>query len=1179
MYKMTTMKYSPSGELLWSTQAEGYVQGSAIAIDDAGGVYVTGTSGILDLDVSTANYTTIRYDAATGMQTWIQHYNGPAQKDDYAVSIAADNAGGIYVTGSSNSASGEYEYSSDYATIRYDALTGEQTWVQRYNGPNGSINVASAIAIGADGSIIVTGTSDRSNTTVRYNATGKEIWIGRYSAPAGSSMTTSALAVDENGVYVTGTRHINAGTDYATLRYDHNTGELSWAVYYDGPAKGDDQAIAIALDRVGGVYVTGTSSNSNSYDSGQDLTTIRYDAASGKETWVQRYGSAEDAQSEGMAIAADEAGSVFVTGNSEGEYITIRYDAITGSKLWEQRYKSGSATALAFDEANGLYVTGTHTDVAKSDIVTIRYVAATGEQSWISRYDGTGHTFDFPVSVAVDIEGNTYVTGTSSFPGSGPITIATVKYSPSGEQLWATRYSGYASARAIAIDNKGGVYVTGESYGNDPSGFVAADFITIRYDAVTGQQTWAMIYDGQAGDMDGAVDVAVDDADGIYVTGYSYSGELSQYSADYATIKYHATTGELIWSQHFSSPDFNYDFPKAIAIDKAGGVFVTGVSSSDLGNQDIATIRYDAASGQQTWVHLYGDSNSYDEVSDLALDTKGSVYIVGSISDDYAIVRYEAVTGKVLWNKHYDVSNGHVDKATAIAVDEENGIYITGWTEDKESNFVTIRLESSSGELEWSNYSNTSDQRFNIPTAMGLDNAGGLYITGYSYSNSNSLEPNHSMTAARYHSATGEQVWIERYAAISARGIDLALDTFGNVIVTGYSQNPNSGFDFLTVKYSQDEGCPALAEAPILGYSTVSAGLLKAVYSLSAPGATSFTWSITAPDGSAFTAFTGQGTSSIRVNWPLEPDVYKISVSYSSGENCSATASTKYVFVHDPSAGFVTGGGWSDSPLRPELELMQRGGSAWWAFGARYANNPQSSKGSPVQGSLLLVLESGYTFRATSVTEGSLVIAGERAYFTGTGKLTRIGAGGGQETDPRALAFLVSAVDGDLKGSKGKKNKEPDRLRILVWEINKDGSRGETLYDNQLACPEQELNAQACQGIDRGSIVIHRKGTSSVSKPLAVFAAESPHAQGLTAHPTAFSERTSISFTLEHDSDYSLELYDLKGALIRKVAEGTTGAGLRTEHELVAEGLPKGLYLIRLSSGSKVQTTKIVVEK
>ncbi|WP_394341662.1 SBBP repeat-containing protein [Pontibacter ramchanderi] len=1107
------------------------------------------------------------------MQTWIQHYNGPAQKDDYAVSIAADKAGGVYVTGSSNSAPGEYDSSSDYATIRYDAATGEQTWVQRYDNPTGSNDVASAIAIGADGSIFVTGTSDQSNTTIRYNATGQEIWIGKYSAPAGSSMITTALAVDENGVYITGTRPIDDGTDYATLRYDLNTGELSWAVYYDGPAKGNDQAIAIALDKAGGVYITGTSGNSNSYDAGQDLTTIRYDAASGKEKWVQRYGGSEDARSQGIAIAADEAGAVFVTGSNEGESVTIRYEASTGNKIWEQRYKSATATALAFDEANGLYVTGTNTDVANSDIVTIRYVAATGVQSWVSRYDGTGHTFDFPVSVAVDTEGNTYVTGSSSFPGSGPITIATVKYSPSGEQLWATRYSGYASARAIAIDNKGGVYVTGESYGNDPSGFIAEDFITIRYDAVTGQQTWANLYDGPAGDMDGAVDVAVDDADGIYVTGYSYSGELSQYSADYATIKYHATTGELIWSQHFSGPDFNYDFPRAIAIDKSGGVFITGVTSNNLGNQDIATIRYDAASGKQTWVNLYGDSNSYDDVSNLALDTEGSVYIVGSTRDDYAIVRFETTTGKILWDKHYDVSSGHADKATAIAVDEENGIYVTGWTEGKGSNFVTIRLKPSSGELEWNNYSNPSDERFNIPTAMSVDNIGGLYITGFSYSNSNPDEPNHSMITARYHTATGEQIWIERYAASSARGVDLALDGFGNVIVSGYSQHPDTGFDFLTVKYSQDGACPALAAAPVSGYSTVSAGLSKAAYSLAAPGATSLAWSITDPEGNLYSDFSGQGTSSIRVDWPREPEVYKISVSYSSGESCPATTATRYVFVHDPAAGFVTGGGWSDSPLRPELELMRQGGSAWWAFAARYASTPRSSAGSPVQGTLLLALESGHTFRAASVEEGSLVIAGDRAYFTGTGKLTRRGAAGGPETDPRRLAYLVSAVDGQLE-----KPREEDRLRLVIWVLREDGSRGETLYDNQLACPGQDLNAPACQQIDRGSIVIHRQGIRSVSDLFATATVE-PKAQGLTAYPTAFSQSTTLSFTPERDADYSLELYDLKGALVRKVAEGSARTGRRTEHELVAEGLPQGLYLIRLSTGSEVQTAKVIVEK
>ncbi|MDX5438392.1 MAG: T9SS type A sorting domain-containing protein, partial [Pontibacter sp.] len=226
---------------------------------------------------------------------------------------------------------------------------------------------------------------------------------------------------------------------------------------------------------------------------------------------------------------------------------------------------------------------------------------------------------------------------------------------------------------------------------------------------------------------------------------------------------------------------------------------------------------------------------------------------------------------------------------------------------------------------------------------------------------------------------------------------------------------------------------------------------------------------------------------------------------------------------------------------------------------------------------LLLVLEGGQAFRATSVTDGSLVISGNRAYFTGTGRLTRRNTAGGLETDPRRLAYLVSAVDADFRSGKGKPGKGKDRLRLVIWQVNENGSKGEVLYDNQLSC-NLDLNAAACQEIERGSIVIHKRAIKSISDLLATAAAE-PAAQGLTAYPTAFSDRATLSFSTETGTDYILELYDLKGALVRKLATGTAKAGQRLEHELQAEGLQKGLYLVRLTTGTETQTVKVVVQK
>jgi hypothetical protein len=64
--------------------------------------------------------------------------------------------------------------------------------------------------------------------------------------------------VDGSGnVYVTG-YSLGSGTngDYATIKYDPD-GNQVWVAHYNGPASGDDQACAIAVDGSENVYVTG----------------------------------------------------------------------------------------------------------------------------------------------------------------------------------------------------------------------------------------------------------------------------------------------------------------------------------------------------------------------------------------------------------------------------------------------------------------------------------------------------------------------------------------------------------------------------------------------------------------------------------------------------------------------------------------------------------------------------------------------------------------------------------------------------------------------------------------------------------------------------------------------------------------------------------------------------------
>ena len=82
----------------------------------------------------------------------------------------------------------------------------------------------------------------------------------------------------------------------------------------------------------------------------------------------------------------------------------------------------------------------------------------------------------------------------------------------------------------------------------------------------------------------------------------------------------------------------------------------------------------------------------------------------------------------------------------------------------------------------------------------------------------------------------------------------------------------------------------------------------------------------------------------------------------------------------------------------------------------------------------------------------------------------------------------------------------------------------------------------------------------------------------LTAYPNPFTSQATVQFTLAEASEAKLEVYNLQGKLVRTLFTGTAEAGVRKSFTLTDNQLTTGVYLIRLVTGTKVFTEKIVLE-
>ncbi|MFO1113437.1 MAG: hypothetical protein U1E35_06095 [Rhodospirillales bacterium] len=317
--------------------------------------------------------------------------------DDFATGVAVDSAGGVAVTGYTDTALGSV-YNADALTKL--GADGTLQWIRRID--TGShdpgdrfrahVSATTGVAISAAGFIYVSGWTTGVVAGVnrgredaflaKYTASGDRVWVVQFGT-AGNDRALAIATGPAGSIYVAGEtegalfgERNFGGRDLWIARYNA-AGRKLWAKQV-GTA-GDESAAALTVGSDGFVYVGGSSTGALfGYPNrgGADAWLAKYNG-SGSRLWGRTFGSSGTEIVHGVAAGA--AGEVYIAGSTDGSLFrtnlgstdawVARIDSAQRVRAGQFGTVSGDAALAAATSTDGLYLSGYQ-----------------GQEAWIARY-------------------------------------------------------------------------------------------------------------------------------------------------------------------------------------------------------------------------------------------------------------------------------------------------------------------------------------------------------------------------------------------------------------------------------------------------------------------------------------------------------------------------------------------------------------------------------------------------------------------------------------------------------------------------------------------------------------------------------------------------------------------------------------------------------------------------
>jgi type IX secretion system substrate protein/putative pyrroloquinoline-quinone binding quinoprotein len=399
-----------------------------------------------------------------------------------------------------------------------------------------------------------------------------------------------------------------------------------------------------------------------------------------------------------------------------------------------QRFTDGTAhlddSAVAVDveeTATNVYIGGNIYNSETLSDIEIKNYDLNGNLVWKTGYASSynDHLAEFLCDAAM-----TGIYGAGNSDNGSYLIGLLIKMDMKGNLLWSRTFTGGGniSFENIKVAPNGNIIVVGEMM----LSLFLCDEIVACYD-VNGNLLWSHTGTEQSGENE-FNDLAIDGSGKIYASGYKYNGT----NKDGYIAKYNAN-GKLLNSATINGAGNKDDEVKGISFFN-GILYAATVGRGSDSYDEVTTTAYNPADFSVVWSKNYSSVNGDAGIIGPEInETTGDIILAGvqgnftNGTSDYLALSYNGITGNLNWAKTTSRGSGYNNIATALTVDAAGNLLITGETNlaGAAVDMFTVEYDHL-GNLLWTKVFNGAVNGDDYPTAIGADANGNIFVAGTS---------------------------------------------------------------------------------------------------------------------------------------------------------------------------------------------------------------------------------------------------------------------------------------------------------------------------------------------------------------------------------------------------------------------------------------------------------------